>query len=230
LILTQDDYSRRIVGWRLQTQEGLWGHLCVVREAMERWGRPLAYYVDEHGYFRYVARTSAWRRERRQLDEGEVQFRRIMQALDVGIVYAHSPEAKGKIEKRFDYLQRRLPPLCDRYGITEVAQAQPLLEDIIGYYNEQRTHQETGEIPAVRWTTSCTHGAGRLRQLPSDCDLSLLFTFQYPRRVHTDGRVRFHARTWPVTAPVGSQVTVCWRPAERMAILWQDRLVGDYAL
>ncbi len=230
LILTQDDYSRRIVGWRLQAQEGLWDHLCVVRETIERWGRPLAYYVDEHGYFRYVARTSAWRRERRQTDEGEVQFRRILQTLDVGIVYAHSPQAKGKIEKRFDYLQRRLPPLCERYRITEVAESRPLLDDIIGYYNEQRAHQETGEIPAARWTGGCERGQGRLRTVPEERDLALLFALHYERLVHSDGRVRFQGRTWPVSAPVSSRVTVCWQPAERLVILWNDQPVGTYAL
>jgi hypothetical protein len=99
LILTQDDYSRRIVGWRLELQERLWAHLCLVREAIERWGRPLAYYVDEHGYFRYVARASAWRRERLRTDEGEIQFRRILHTLDVGVVYAHSPQATDEIVK-----------------------------------------------------------------------------------------------------------------------------------
>lgn len=41
LILTQDDYSRRIVGWRLEAQETLWAHLCLVRETIAQWGRPL---------------------------------------------------------------------------------------------------------------------------------------------------------------------------------------------
>ncbi len=36
LILMQDDYSRRIVGWRLEGQEPLWDHLCLVRAAIER--------------------------------------------------------------------------------------------------------------------------------------------------------------------------------------------------
>jgi hypothetical protein len=141
---------------------------------------------------------------------------------------AHKP--KGKIEKRFDYLQRRLPPLCERYRITEVEQATPVLEDLIGYYNEQRQHQETGEIPAARWAGSCERGQGRLRALPEAVDLALLFALHYERLVHSDGRVRFQGRTWAVTAPAGSRVTVCWRPTERLVILWNGQPVGDYAL
>lgn len=230
LILTQDDYSRRIVGWRLQAQERLWDHLCLVREAIERWGRPLAYYVDEHGYFRYVSRASAWRRERLRTDEGELQFRRILQALDIGVVYAHSPEAKGKIEKRFDYFQRRLPPLCERYRITEVRHAHPVLEELIGYYNEDRPHQETGEIPATRWAGGVQRGQGRLRPVPEALDLSLLFALHHDRVVHTDGKVRFQGKLWSVGAPPGSRITVCWRPDERLVMLWNGSPVGAYQL
>jgi hypothetical protein len=230
LILTQDDYSRQIVGWRLEAQERLWDHLCLVRTTIERWGCPLAYYVDEHGYFRYIVHTSAWRRERLKTDEGEVQFRRILQTLDVGIVYAHSPQAKGKIEKRFDYFQRRLPPLCDRYGITDVGQARALLEDLVGYYNEQRQHQETEEIPAQRWQDGRRRGQGRVRPLPEGLDLPLLFALQHPRVVHSDGKVRFQGRSWPVSAPAGTRVTVCWRPGEQLVMLWNDQKVGAYSL
>lgn len=230
LILTQDDYSRRIVGWRLEAQERLWHHLCVVREAMERWGRPLAYYVDEHGYFRYVARTSAWRRERLRTDDGELQFRRVLQALDVGIVYAHSPQAKGKIEKRFDYFQRRLPPLCERYRITDITHASPVMEELVGYYNEQRRHQETGETPAARWEGGVRQGHGRVRPLPEGLDLALLFAVHQERVVHSDGKIRFLGQPWSVSAPPGSRVTVCWRPDERLVILWNDAPVGAYQL
>jgi hypothetical protein len=230
LILTQDDYSRRIVAWRLEVQERLWDHLCLVREAVERWGRPLAYYVDEHGYFRYVARASAWRQERLRTDEGEIQFRRILQRLDVGVIYSYSPQARGKIEKRFDYFQRRLPQLCERYRITELQPAATILEDLIGYYNEQRRHQDTGEIPAARWTTGIRQGRGRLRPLPAELDLPLLFAVHHERKVHSDGKVRFLGRPWAVSAPPGSWVTVCWRPAEQLVMLWQNQRVGAYAL
>jgi len=137
---------------------------------------------------------------------------------------------KGKIEKRFDYLQRRLPAMCERYGITEVEQARPMLDDIIGYYNDRRVHQETREIPAARWESGCTRGQARLRTVPPGHDLPLLFAFHHERVVHSDAHVRFQSRPWAVTAPAGSRVTVCWRPAERLVILSNEQPVGNYAL
>lgn len=228
LILTQDDYSRRIVGWHLEAQETLWAHLSLVQETIAHWGRPLAYYVDEHGFFRYVAHGSYWRRYRPKTDEGQVQFRRALQSLDVGVIYAHSPQAKGKIEKRFDYFQRRLPQQCARYKIATVAQARPILEELVGYYNERRCHQGTGETPAERWGRGIRHGRGRVRPVPEGVDLALVFALQHERLVHSDGKVRFLAQRWPVSAPPGSRVTVCWRPDEDLTILWNGHRVGAY--
>jgi hypothetical protein len=230
LILTQDDYSRQIVGWRLEGQERLWDHLCVVRDTIARWGRPLAYYVDEHGFFRYAPHRSAWLHYRPKTGEGEVQFRRALQALEIGVVYAHSPQAKGKIEKRFDYFQRRLPPLCERYRITDVRAARPVLEELIGYYNEQRQHQETQETPAARWQGGLGRGLGRVRTVPEGMDLGLLFAMHQERVVHSDGHVRFLGHPWAVSAPAGSRVTVCWRPEEQLVILWDGHRVGAYTL
>ncbi len=230
LILTEDDYSRRIVGWHLAAQETLWAHLGVVETAIGQWGRPRAYYVDSHGFFRYVTHKSAWRRYRATPADGVVQFRRVLQALDVGVIYAKTPQAKGKIEKRFDYFQRRLPVLCDRYRIPEVRQAGSILDDLVGYYNEQRCHHETEEIPARRWAQGLQVGRGQVRPVPADVDLALVCALQHPRVVHSDGRVRFLGRGWPVSAPPGSRVTVCWRPEERLAVLWNDHRVGDYPL
>lgn len=71
LILTQDDYSRRIVAWELVAQETLWTHLGLVQGTVERVGCPQAYYVDQHSFFRYKAHGSFWRRYRPKTDEGE---------------------------------------------------------------------------------------------------------------------------------------------------------------
>ena len=104
------------------------------------------------------------------------------------------------------------------------------LEDLVGYYNEQRRHQATEEIPAQRWQDGLRRGQGRVRPLPEGLDLPLLFALQHPRVVHSDGKVRFQGRSWPVSAPVGTRVTVCWRPGEQLVMLWNDQKVGAYSL
>jgi len=93
-------------------------------------------------------------------DEGEIQLKRGLESLETGLIDTGKGEAQGKgeIEKRFDYLQRRLPPLCERYKIMKTQKAQPILEDLLGYYNDCREHQETGEIPSKRWERTNSQG------------------------------------------------------------------------
>ena len=83
-------------------------------------------------------------------DEGEIQFRRALSSLGVGMIYTgkRQAQAKGKVEKLFDYLQRRLPCLCEKYTIKDCSDAQKILEELVSYYNDQRVHEETGKIPS----------------------------------------------------------------------------------
>jgi hypothetical protein len=54
LILTKDDYSRRVVGGRLVEMESSFDHLQTVRQTVTAYGIPLAYYLDNHSIFRFV--------------------------------------------------------------------------------------------------------------------------------------------------------------------------------
>lgn len=54
LILTKDDYSRKVVGRRLIEKETSFDHLLTVETTIEEYGLPLAFYVDQHSIFRFV--------------------------------------------------------------------------------------------------------------------------------------------------------------------------------
>lgn len=230
LILTQDDYSRKVVWAQLLERETAWAHLCAVRTTLTRYGRPLAYYVDQHSFFRFVAHRGVHVTYRLGEDEGNVQFRRALLAVEVGVIYARRAQAKGKIEKRFDYFQRRLPPLCERYRIHNVTEAAPLLDELVGYYNERRVHAETGEIPEERWTRGVREGRSRLRSLPADTDLDVIFSLQVTRKVRPDGTIQFGGRVWPIGRLAGRQVVVCFQPDQRLIVLHEGRRIGDYRL
>ncbi len=52
--------------------------------------------------------------------------------------------------------------------------ARPVHEELIGYYNEQRQHQETQETPAARWQGGLGRGLGRVRPVPEGLDLGCI--------------------------------------------------------
>ncbi|RLE07298.1 hypothetical protein DRZ78_03225, partial [Candidatus Aerophobetes bacterium] len=62
-------------------------------------GLPLSYYVDEHSIFRFVNHKGIHVTYTVGEDEGKVQFKRALESINIGVIYAQSSEAKGKIEK-----------------------------------------------------------------------------------------------------------------------------------
>jgi transposase InsO family protein len=203
LILTEDDHSRKIVGALLVPQDTAWHHLQVVRDTVETFGRPLAYYTDNHAIFAPNG-------------EGHTQFSRALKSLDITLKLTAkaSPTAKGKIEKRFDYLQRRIPYLCERYQITNLTKANQVLRDEVAFYNQKHPHAETGEIPEKRWNKALEEGRAYLQDLPDKIPLDIIFALHYPRVVDKTGSIEFAGRHWriPKDPPIRQTVTVVLRP------------------
>ena len=232
LILTEDDYSRAVVGGKLVEEESSWDHLVLTRGVVERYGRPLAYYVDNHSIFRYVGYTSRHYQYVKGPDQGEIQFKRALASLGVGLIYTEkgAAQAKGKIEKRFDYLQRRLPPLCERYKIMKTPNAEPILEELLSYYNDRREHQETGEIPSKRWERAIDEGKSKLKPLNDTVDLDWVFSLHDTRSVRKDGTIMVKGKEYKVGRYPGQEVTICLIPKVKLMIYKGQEKLGEYHL
>jgi hypothetical protein len=150
------------------------------------------------------------------LDEGEIQFKRALRSLDIGLIYAEeaSPESKGKVEKVFDYLQRRIPYLCERHKIRALSEAQKILQEEVQFYNEQRRHEETEEVPLHRWKAALESGKSYLRPLPKT-DLDLVFSLHYERRVKKDDMFTFHRKEYKLRQCADCRVIVCLIPQKK---------------
>jgi len=230
LILTEDDFSRKIVGRKLVEKETSFAHLQTVRDTVSVYGLPLSYYVDEHSIFRFVEHRGVHVTYNLGKDEGKVQFKRALEQLNIGIIYAKSPEAKGKIEKRFDYFQRRLPFLCEKYNVVKISEAEKILDELIFFYNEKHVHEETGETPNERWKRGIKQGKSRLRALPEEVDLDYIFSLHYERKVKKDGTISFMGRRWKIGKFPGRIVTVCLIPDKKIMIFKDDQKLWEYHL
>ncbi|GAH32045.1 unnamed protein product, partial [marine sediment metagenome] len=87
---TKDDYSRKVVGRKLVEKETSFLHLLTVETTIEEYGLPLAYYVDEHSIFRFVKHKGIHVTYTVGKDEGKIQFKRALESLGIGVIYAHS--------------------------------------------------------------------------------------------------------------------------------------------
>lgn len=185
------------------------------------------YYVDNHSIFKYIAsRDSVWKKIKKG-HKGITQVEKLITRLNSNFRYApiRNGSAKGKIEKKFDYLQRRIPFLCKKYNITNIVDALPLIEDIVGYYNFKRVNEETKEIPCERWKNAIIQNRNAVRNLPATLDLDYIFSLHSDRIVRKDGTISFGGTKYKVTASPNSKITICHQPNIKSSFYLNSNLI-----
>lgn len=126
---------------------------------MQMYGLTLRYYVDSLRVFRFVqGRDSFWRKHVLQTDDVAPQWRQLMGLLKVDVSYALSPQAKGKIERPYRWLQDRIVRTCALKKLDSLEDARAILKEELIRYNQHQVHSTTGEIPAIRFQKA--HSAG----------------------------------------------------------------------
>ena len=152
LATSLDDFSRLLLYYNLVEKETAWRHILALEDVFLTFGVPFRYYVDSHSIFRFVqGRDSVWRKHYLQTDEVDTQWKMVLNDLNVDVTYALSPQAKGKIERPYRWLQDRIVRTCAREKITTIEEAQKVLEEEAERYNYHQVHSTTGEIPIIRF-------------------------------------------------------------------------------
>ena len=117
-----------------------------------KYGAPFLYYVDSHSIFRFVqGRDSLWRKHYTLTDEADPQWKQVMHDCNIKVSYALSPQAKGKIERPYGWLQDRIVRTCVRDDVTDIRDAQKVLAREIDRYNYRQVHSTTREVPYFRF-------------------------------------------------------------------------------
>jgi hypothetical protein len=99
----------------------------------------------------FKARDSIWREHRKVTDEVDTQWEQVLNDCGVKVIYALSPQAKGKVERPYGWLQDRLIRTCARENVTEIKQAQNILNYEVHRYNYRQVHSTTLEVPYYRF-------------------------------------------------------------------------------
>jgi len=138
-------------------------------------GKPLAIYLDKFSTYKINHKNAA--------DNHELmtQFQRMMKELDITLITAHSPEAKGRIERLFGTLQDRLVKELRLAGISTISEADISLKNIfIPAFNAQ-----FGVIAAQEGDVHRP-----LTETEKD-NLDAIFSIQKMRRVRNDFTIQF---------------------------------------
>jgi hypothetical protein len=164
LITSLDDYSRKLLYADFVLQESSWTHIQAAQAVLKAYGLPVSYYVDNLRVFRFVQnRDAVWRKHILVTDDIDPQWRQVMRLMGVDVTYALSPQAKGKIERPYRWLQDRIVRTCALEKLTSLEEVRGVLRDEVDRYNNHQVHSTTGEIPGLRFDNARKTGTSLFR-------------------------------------------------------------------
>ena len=159
-----------MVNARSCEQEDSHNYLLLMQGLLRRYRIPLALYTDRHPVFKH--------RSEYQPAGRPTQFGRAMDELGIQLIFALSPQAKGRVERTAGTFQDRLVTELRLAGATKIEQAKAVLQQFLPRYNRRF------QVPA-----QCPEPA--FRPLPPDLRLEQVLCFKYRRRVARDNTVKF---------------------------------------
>jgi len=125
LVIYIDDATSRILYGEFVSVENTFHLMRTTRAYLERHGRPLALYVDKDSV--YTVNRPQTLDEQLLSSDPLTQFARAMKELDIEIINAHSPQAKGRVERGFRTHQDRLVKELRLRGISSIEEANRFL-------------------------------------------------------------------------------------------------------
>lgn len=173
-----DDATSTLLALHFRPAEDLHGYLTLLGHLAAHHGLPVALYGDRLGVF--VRNDPHWSLEE-ELQGGQhpTQFGQVLRDLGIGYIAAHSPQAKGRIERLWETLQDRLVAEFRLRGITTVAAAEAYLPTYLADHNRRFTQPPAAAVAA--W-----------RRAPRD--LADRLSCRYTRVVARDNTVRLGTR------------------------------------
>jgi transposase len=132
----QDDATGKIVAAQFFPSETAHGYLLLLRQLLRRHGTPLAFYGDHSGIF--VRNDDFWSVEEQLAGKRQpTQFGRALQQLGITFIAAHSPQAKGRVERLWGVLQDRLCSELRLAHACDLDSANAVLRVFLADYNRR---------------------------------------------------------------------------------------------
>ena len=210
LITMIDDATSRVLA-RFYPADNVEAHFDLLGRWLKKYGRLLALYTDRHGIFEA--------HKKGQPDyEGVTQFSRALGELDIELIKARSPQAKGRVERSFGTAQDRWVKEMRLAKVKTIAAANTLLERLLPEHNR-------------RFSVAPAQAADAHRSLGPTHHLPAILSVQEERVVSNDYVIRLANRLYQLDTPIypgerGGTVTIELRLDGTMAIRFGGRYLN----
>jgi hypothetical protein len=183
LVALIDDATSTLFA-RFVTADSTEEHMGVLRGYLECWGRPQAVYTDKASLFQPTL-APGWKGDEPG-DKSETQLRRALRELGIEWIAAHSPQAKGRVERCFGTLQDRLVKALRKGKVSTLEQANQYLEkEFLPMWNKRFTCKAANEVDGHRPITAAQ-------------DLDSLLSLMELRGVASDYTISWRGKRWQI--------------------------------
>jgi transposase len=171
LLVFIDDASGKLLQLLFVKSESYFSYGEALKGYLARCGKPVAFYSDKHNIFRVNIPNGS-------SGNNLTQFGRAMKELDIEIICANSPQAKGRVERANETLQDRLVKEMRLRGIDSLEAGNAYLPEFINDFNRRFAVEPRSQHDAHR-------------PLSSQDNLDLILTWQESRTLSKNLTLQF---------------------------------------
>jgi len=202
-----DDATSKVYG-RFYEYEGTIPAMDSFKRYIRKYGIPMSVYMDKHTTYKSTAEPSI---------EDEIngttplsEFGRALTELEVQIIHAHSPQAKGRIERLFKTLQDRLVKEMTIRGINTIDEANKYLDTYLSIYNK-------------RFAVKAKAQDNLHREIPRELNLDKVLCIRTVRALRNDFTIAHNSKLYQIEKGIrAKEVTVEERVNGSMIITFND--------
>ena len=179
-----DDSTGKVAGAKFVLTDGVKQNMGVFRDIVRKRGIPLSVYVDRGSNFKTTRHQSMEYQLKGEYPS--TQFARALEELGVRMIYAYSPQAKGRIERKFGVFQDRL---CSELRLHNIS----ILEEANRYLQEKfiPRHNRMFSRPAKESGTA-------YRPLPKGLSLKEVLCLKEERVVAGDNTISYNGKAFQI--------------------------------
>jgi len=209
LLVFIDDATGRVVQLRFVESESFFSYAQAAEDYFRRCGKPVAFYSDKHGIFRVNLPSTG-------TGDALTQFGRAMQELDIQIICANTPQAKGRVERVIQTLQDRLPKEMRLRSISSLVEGNTYLPEFMDDLNPRFAVEPRSSVDAHR-------------PLTAKDDLARILTWQETRTLSKNLTLQFEKVVYQIQTqrpPYSLRqavVTVCLDAQQNLTLLYKGK-------
>lgn len=219
LIVMIDDATNEVPYARFFPKDTVFANMHVIRRFIEMKGLFMSLYVDKASHFKTTRHGGLHYSVNQEHDDTQIE--RALKELDITIIPANSPQAKGRIEVTFRLFQDRLIKELRLAGARTYDEANMFLtERFLPWYNAKYTHTvESVYMP-----------------LPEEKNLDLIFCVKRQRTVKNDYTISFQGQIIQIPPSdkklnlTRRRVEVCLLEDNKVFVLYEGKVIAQTAL